>query len=105
MVTHRQLPKKVYPGVLGRGHSCQRDNRDRGNALNRSPLVRVTPTGIPPQANPVRVDQYGPNRGDDSMWYDELPPGKSWAALWSDYILCENCFAIGPHADGCSGTE
>jgi hypothetical protein len=35
------------------------------------------------------------------MWYDELPPGKSWAALWTAYILCENCSAIRPHADGC----
>jgi hypothetical protein len=21
-------------------------------------------------------------------WYDELPPGKSWATLWTGYILC-----------------
>jgi len=28
------------------------------------------------------------------MWYDELPSGKSWAALWSGYILCGQCSGI-----------
>lgn len=28
------------------------------------------------------------------MWDDELPTGKSWAALWSGYIVCEDCAGI-----------
>ncbi len=28
------------------------------------------------------------------MWYDDLPTGKSWASLWSGYILCGQCFGI-----------
>jgi hypothetical protein len=27
-------------------------------------------------------------------WYDELPPGKSWASLWTGYILCAECHGI-----------
>jgi hypothetical protein len=27
-------------------------------------------------------------------WYDELPPGKSWASLWTGYVLCGNCPGI-----------
>ncbi len=28
------------------------------------------------------------------MWYDEIPPGKSWASLWSGYVLCGHCTGI-----------
>jgi Multiubiquitin len=35
------------------------------------------------------------------MWYDELPPGKSWATLWSGYILCQNCSGIRPSEGDC----
>ncbi len=24
-------------------------------------------------------------------WHDNLPPGKSWASLWTGYILCGEC--------------
>lgn len=34
------------------------------------------------------------------MWYDELPPGKSWTALWTGYVLCD-CGAIRPGAGKC----
>lgn len=27
-------------------------------------------------------------------WYDELTPGKSWASLWTGYILCGECSGI-----------
>jgi hypothetical protein len=29
-----------------------------------------------------------------SMWYEELPKGKSWAGLWSDYTICGCCKGI-----------
>jgi hypothetical protein len=28
------------------------------------------------------------------MWYNDLPPGSSWASLWSDYTLCGKCSGI-----------
>lgn len=28
------------------------------------------------------------------MWYDELPADRSWASLWSGYIICGECPAI-----------
>jgi hypothetical protein len=28
------------------------------------------------------------------MWYETLPAGRSWAALWSGYVLCGQCSAI-----------
>src|SRR5438552_19017423 len=35
------------------------------------------------------------------MWYDELPPGKSWASLWTGYILCGECGGIRPVEGKC----
>lgn len=35
------------------------------------------------------------------MWYDELPPGKSWASLWTGYILCGECSGIRPAGGNC----
>ena len=35
------------------------------------------------------------------MWYDELPPGKSWATLWYGYILCGKCSGIRPVEGPC----
>ncbi len=35
------------------------------------------------------------------MWYDELPPGKSWSALWSGYVICGKCPAIRPITGNC----
>ena len=28
------------------------------------------------------------------MWYENLPVGSAWSALWHDYILCPNCWGI-----------
>lgn len=35
------------------------------------------------------------------MWHDDLPPGKSWATLWSGYILCGRCSGIRPLEGPC----
>jgi hypothetical protein len=35
------------------------------------------------------------------MWYDDLPAGKSWAALWTGYVRCGNCPGIRPSAGAC----
>jgi hypothetical protein len=35
------------------------------------------------------------------MWHEELPPEKSWASLWSSYILCGECSGIRPVEGAC----
>ena len=35
----------------------------------------------------------GGTRGGDRPWYESLPDGRSWAALWSGYVRCA-CGAI-----------
>jgi len=34
-------------------------------------------------------------------WYEDLAPGRSWASLWSDYILCGNCRGIRRFEESC----
>lgn len=29
-----------------------------------------------------------------SMWYEELPEGRSWSGLWSGYTICPRCHGI-----------
>jgi hypothetical protein len=29
-----------------------------------------------------------------SMWYEQLPHGKSWSSIWSDYTICGSCRGI-----------
>src|ERR1700728_1057873 len=29
-----------------------------------------------------------------SVWYEQLPHGKSWSSIWSDYTICGRCRGI-----------
>ena len=36
-----------------------------------------------------------------SVWYEELPKGKSWATLWNCYVICGRCHGIRAHPGPC----
>src|ERR1035437_1858876 len=39
------------------------------------------------------------------MWYDDLSYSKSWASLWSGYLLCGCCSGIRPVSGACPACQ
>ena len=45
------------------------------------------------RVNSVSMNASNTTQGT-SLWHEALPSGKSWASLWSDYIICGRCGGI-----------
>lgn len=39
------------------------------------------------------------------MWFESLPPGKTWTSLWSGYILCPECRGIRSLSANCPACD